>query len=266
RRARHGLPPCALAGARGAARARHPELRGQLGRDLDPRVGRAMLGGRRAPRAVRTSADRNPVKTWRRTPVNDEIGTHRISHDRFQRGAASGLALLVVVLVVLALWWFQPWRGLRGSEPVPEAEPRAVAARGSLAEVEQNNIDVFKTVSPSVVHITTLALQRGFFSLDVLQVPRGTGSGFMWDEHGHIVTNYHVIEGASGARVTLQDQSTWNAALVGAFPDRDLAVLRIDAPREKIKPILIGVSRDLLVGQAVYAIGNPFGLDQTLTT
>ena len=182
-----------------------------------------------------------------------------------QRGAATGLVLLVI-LVALALWWFQPWRGLGGSEPAAPAVPRPVAARGSLAETEQNNIEVFKTASPSVVHITTLGLQRGFFSLDVMQVPRGTGSGFMWDDRGHIVTNFHVIEGASGARVTLQDQSTWNAALVGAFPDRDLAVLRIDAPREKLKPIMIGVSRDLQVGQRVYAIGNPFGLDQTLTT
>ncbi|MCC7081178.1 MAG: trypsin-like peptidase domain-containing protein [Burkholderiales bacterium] len=148
----------------------------------------------------------------------------------------------------------------------PEAVPRPVTARGTLAEDEQNNISVFKAVSPSVVHITTLGLERGFFSTDVAEVPRGTGTGFMWDEAGHIVTNFHVIEGASGARVTLQDQSSWDAALVGAFPDRDLAVLRIGAPKSKIKPITLGASRDLLVGQKVYAIGNPFGLDQTLTT
>src|SRR5262249_52765557 len=105
-----------------------------------------------------------------------------------------------------------------------------------------------------------------FFSLDVMQVPRGTGTGFLWDDKGHVVTNFHVIQGGSGAQVTLADQSTWKAALVGAFPDRDLAVLRIDAPREKIRPISLGTSKDLQVGQKVYAIGNPFGLDQTLTT
>ena len=184
---------------------------------------------------------------------------------RRQRGAAGGLVLLGLVVAVV-LWWFQPWEGMRLPGATPDAVPRAVTARGTLAEDEQNNISVFKTVSPSVVHITTIGLQRSFFSADVMQVPRGTGTGFMWDDNGHIVTNYHVIEGASGARVTLNDQSTWKAGLVGAFPDRDLAVLRIEAPRDKIRPILLGVSRDLQVGQKVYAIGNPFGLDQTLTT
>ena len=182
-----------------------------------------------------------------------------------QHGAAGSLVLLAVVIAA-ALWWFRPWEGMRMPGTTPEAVPRAVTARGTLAEDEQNNISVFKTVSPSVVHITTIGLQRNFFSADITQVPRGTGTGFMWDDNGHIVTNFHVIEGASGARVTLNDQSTWKAGLVGAFPDRDLAVLRIDAPKEKIRPILLGVSRDLQVGQKVYAIGNPFGLDQSLTT
>ena len=182
-----------------------------------------------------------------------------------QHGAA-GRNLLLLVVIGAALWWFKPWEPFLPSQPRPEATPRPVAARGTLAEDEQNNITVFKSVSPSVVHITTLEAQRGFFSFDVTQVPRGTGSGFMWDDHGNIVTNFHVIQGASGARVTLADASIWKAALVGAFPDRDLAVLRIDAPKEKIRPILIGNSRDLQVGQKVYAIGNPFGLDQSLTT
>jgi S1-C subfamily serine protease len=193
------------------------------------------------------------------------MAMHPRKTPRRQGGAATGLVLLLLVVGAL-LWWFKPWEGVRLPGSAPEAVPRPVVARGTLAEDEQNNVAVFKTVSPSVVHITTLGQQRGFFSLDVMEVPRGTGTGFMWDESGHIVTNFHVIEGASGARVTLQDQSTWDAALVGAFPDRDLAVLRIGAPKEKIKPIMIGASRDLVVGQKVYAIGNPFGLDQTLTT
>jgi S1-C subfamily serine protease len=146
------------------------------------------------------------------------------------------------------------------------AEPRAVAPRGALAPDEQNNIAVFKVGSPSTVHITTIEAQRDLFTLNVTQVPRGTGSGFIWDERGHVVTNFHVIQGASGARVTLADQSEWPAELAGFYPDRDLAVLKIDAPRDKLKPISIGTSRDLVVGQKVYAIGNPFGLDQTLTT
>ena len=145
------------------------------------------------------------------------------------------------------------------------AQPRAETPRGPLAEDERANIAIFRNVSPSVVNITTLANQRNLFSLDVLQVPKGTGSGIVWDERGLIVTNFHVIQGASAARVTLSDQSEWTASLVGAFPDRDLAVLRIEAPREKLKAIAIGASRDLMVGQRVYAIGNPFGLDHTMT-
>lgn len=147
-----------------------------------------------------------------------------------------------------------------------EASPRAVTPRGPLLAEEQAQIEVFRKTSPSVVHITTLETQRDFFSLNVQQVPRGTGTGFVWDDRGHIVTNFHVIQGASAARVTLSDQSTHRATLVGAFPDRDLAVLKIEVPSAKAPPIAMGTSRDLVVGQKVYAIGNPFGLDQTLTT
>ncbi len=146
-----------------------------------------------------------------------------------------------------------------------DAAPRAVTPRGALAADELAHIDVFRRIAPSVVHITTLATERDFFNRAVQQVPRGTGTGFVWDASGHIVTNFHVIQEGSGARVTLNDQSTWPAKLVGYFADRDLAVLKIDAPREKLPPIPIGTSRDLQVGQKVYAIGNPFGLDQTLT-
>jgi S1-C subfamily serine protease len=149
--------------------------------------------------------------------------------------------------------------------PAEAAQPRAVAPRGPLAADELANVELFKRVSPSVVHITTLETQRDMFSMNVMQVPRGTGTGFVWDGAGHVVTNYHVIQGGSAARVTLSDQSNYTAKLVGAFPDRDLAVLKIDAPPAKLPPIAVGTSRDLLVGQRVYAIGNPFGLDQTLT-
>jgi S1-C subfamily serine protease len=146
-----------------------------------------------------------------------------------------------------------------------DAAPRAVTPRGPLAADELVHIEIFKKTSPSVVHITSLGVQRDLFSMNVQQVPRGTGTGFVWDSAGHIVTNFHVIQGANGARVTLADQSSFDAEAVGAFPDRDLAVLRIKAPPEKLPPIVLGASRDLVVGQRVYAIGNPFGLDQTLT-
>ena len=147
-----------------------------------------------------------------------------------------------------------------------EASPRAVTPRGALAADELAHVELFRRSSPSVVHITSLGAQRDMFSMNVQQVPRGTGTGFVWDNAGHVVTNFHVIQGANGARVTLADQSTFDAKLVGAFPDRDLAVLQIEAPKEKLPPLAIGSSRELLVGQRVYAIGNPFGLDQTLTT
>jgi S1-C subfamily serine protease len=146
------------------------------------------------------------------------------------------------------------------------AQQRPVAPRPELTADERANIDVFRKASPSVVHITTLAAQRDLFSLNVQQVPRGTGTGFVWDERGHIVTNYHVIQGATAARVTMADQTTHAATLVGAFADRDLAVLKIDLPASRLPPLTLGTSRDLVVGQRVYAIGNPFGLDQTLTT
>ena len=150
--------------------------------------------------------------------------------------------------------------------PVVPLTPAPVTARGDLAADERNNIEVFQRVSPSVVHITTLAAARGF-ALDVMKVPRGMGSGFIWDAQGHVVTNFHVIQGASGAQVALSDHRTYPASLVGVFPDRDLAVLRIDVPTDKpLQPIMVGESANLLVGQKVYAIGNPFGLDQSLTT
>ncbi len=147
-----------------------------------------------------------------------------------------------------------------------EAAPRAVTPRGALTADELAQVELFRRASPSVVHITTLAAQRDMFSMNVQQVPRGTGTGFVWDDAGHIVTNFHVLQGGTAARVTLADQTTVGAEVVGAFPDRDLAVLKVELPKAKLPPLAIGTSRDLLVGQRVYAIGNPFGLDQTLTT
>ena len=147
-----------------------------------------------------------------------------------------------------------------------DAVPRAVTARGALGADEQSNIDIFRQASPSVVNITSLGAQRDLYSMNAQQVPRGSGTGIIWDDQGHVVTNFHVIQGANGAKVTLADQTAYDAELVGAFPDRDLAVLRIQAPGAKLPPLAIGSSRELLVGQRVYAIGNPFGLDQTLTT
>ena len=148
----------------------------------------------------------------------------------------------------------------------PPAVARAITPRTALGEGEQRNIRLFEEASPAVVYITTVALQQDIFSLDVTQVPLGTGSGFIWDEQGHVITNFHVIQNADEARVTLSDGSQWVAKLVGVAPEKDLAVLRIDAPKDKLRPLPLGASRDLKVGQSVFAIGNPFGFDQTLTT
>jgi S1-C subfamily serine protease len=198
---------------------------------------------------IRTSAS-HPLDGSRQRPYH----SGRMKHVCF---SMAGL-LLVLQIAAAVPAAAQQQRGV--------APPRPVAPRAALSADELNNIAVFKAASPSVVNITTVGLERDFFSMNVQQVPRGSGSGFVWDERGHIVTNYHVIQDANGARVTLADQTSYRAELVGAFADRDLAVLKIDAPAGKLPPIPIGRSRDLQVGQKVYAIGNPFGLDQTLTT
>lgn len=146
------------------------------------------------------------------------------------------------------------------------SEPRPVDDRGPIPTDEQLIIDLFEASSPSVAHITTVQVRRDRFSLNLFEIPQGTGSGFVWDTQGHIVTNYHVLQGAQLARVTLSDQTTWDAKLVGVAPDKDLAVIKIEASAEELRAIPLGVSKDLKVGQKVLAIGNPFGLDQTLTT
>jgi S1-C subfamily serine protease len=179
--------------------------------------------------------------------------------------------LLGLAAVLLAVQVLRPGLLSRRGEPppgppaAPVAPPQPVVARGDLAEDEKATIELFRRTSPSVVYITTLGREPfGLFGVE--DVPAGTGSGFLWDREGHVVTNFHVIQGASEARVTLHDQSVWPAALVGAAPDQDLAVLRIQAPPGRLAPVLVGTSRDLQVGQKVFAIGNPFGLDFTLTT
>ncbi|KAH7845474.1 hypothetical protein Vadar_002658 [Vaccinium darrowii] len=146
------------------------------------------------------------------------------------------------------------------------ASALVVSTQRKLQSDELATVRLFQENTPSVVYITNLAARQDAFTLDVLEVPQGSGSGFVWDKAGHIVTNYHVIRGASDLKVTLADQTTYDAKVVGYDQDKDVAVLRVDAPRDKLRPIPVGVSADLLVGQKVYAIGNPFGLDHTLTT
>ncbi|NKB34503.1 MAG: trypsin-like serine protease [Pseudomonadales bacterium] len=130
---------------------------------------------------------------------------------------------------------------------------------------EENNIEIFKLASPSVVHITNSRLVRSFYSLNPQEVPQGTGTGFVWNADGYIVTNFHVVQQANRVTVTLQDGSSYDAEPVGSDPDKDLAVLRIDAPGVELIPVNLGDSALLEVGRKVIAIGNPFGLDTTMT-
>lgn len=185
------------------------------------------------------------------------------------RSSGSGVspwlvAALLVAVAALLLGYFRPL--LPGPVHDPDAAPRAVVARGDLAGDEKATIELFRTSRDAVVHITNLAWARDRLSRNLLDIPQGTGSGFIWDEQGHVVTNYHVIESASAAKVRLADGSTYDARYVGGEKDKDIAVLKIDVPRRPLTPILVGASGDLQVGQKVFAIGNPFGLDQTLTT
>jgi S1-C subfamily serine protease len=175
------------------------------------------------------------------------------------------VGLLSVACLLAVLFAKQTWLG-SASLNDPRAAPRTVTARGELFSDERSTINLFRQASPAVVNITAIGVERDLFTLNLYQIPQGTGSGFVWDINGDIITNFHVIQNADSAQVTLADQSNWKARVVGVAPDKDLAVLRIDAPSNRLRPIPIGTSKDLQVGQSVYAIGNPFGLDQTLTT
>jgi S1-C subfamily serine protease len=179
------------------------------------------------------------------------------------------ILLAAAVLGVLLIEWRTGGRLFgRRANLGPGESPRPVVARGELAEDEKATIDIYKENAPSVVNITNLAARRSPFTLDVQQVPRGSGSGFVWDDSGIIVTNAHVLQGADAVEVVLADKerSSYESRTWVTYPDKDLAVLYIDAPKEKLRPIVFGTSADLKVGQKTFAIGNPFGLDQTLTT
>lgn len=171
-------------------------------------------------------------------------------------------AMAAAVGVALSLAFLSPAQGA----PSREAMPRAVTARGALAADEKSTIALFEHTRDSVVFISTSAVVQDFWSRNVLSVPRGTGSGFIWDDAGHVVTNYHVIEGASEATVRLADGSDYKCSLVGASPAHDIAVLKIRSGYKHSAPVPLGTSHDLRVGQKVFAIGNPFGLDWTLTS
>ena len=130
---------------------------------------------------------------------------------------------------------------------------------------ERNTTEIFSKASPAVVSVTSSALRRNLFSLNVAEIPKGAGSGFIWSDSGLIVTNFHVVAGADKLTVSIQDQGDYAAQVVGIAPERDLAVLRLENPPEGLQPLPLGDSSELSVGRKVLAIGNPFGLDSSLT-
>ena len=174
------------------------------------------------------------------------------------------LLLAAAVGGVLA-WQYLP-RSQQADAPALIAEPRVIAPRGDLAADEKSTIELFERSKGSVVFITTTQLVRDFWSRNMFSIPRGAGSGFVWDAEGHVITNNHVVQGAAEAKVRLNDGRDYGARLVGASPAHDIAVLRIRVPERQPAALPIGSSADLKVGQKVFAIGNPFGLDWSLTT
>ncbi len=176
--------------------------------------------------------------------------------------------LAVLLLIVAGALVFTVIQQRRFPQQTVPFEPRPISQRpdDKLGADEKATIEVFKKFSRAVVHITSLEKHRDRMTLNVTDIPQGTGSGFVWDQNGHVVTNFHVVAQGNAASVTLNDGTSYPAKIVGTAPDKDIAVLRIDAPAAKLISLPVGKSADLLVGQKVLAIGNPFGLDQTLTT
>ena len=150
------------------------------------------------------------------------------------------------------------------SVPLPQ-QGAAPEPYDDLRPDEQAIVDLFENTSPSVVYISTVTRRRDLFGR-AATVPQGTGTGFVWDDDGHIVTNFHVLQGAASARVVMHDQTSYMADYVGGSPRHDLAVLRVDARAQSLREVQLGDSDRVRVGQSVYAIGNPFGLSATLTT
>ncbi len=164
-------------------------------------------------------------------------------------------------------------------QPAPDATPEMPIAQASAApapvpplspgariEDERNTIGVFRAAAASTVFVTQTRVVEDWFFGTQQEVPAGSGSGFVWDEQGHVVTNFHVVEGARTVTVTFHDQETFEAKVVGLEPRKDIAVLKVEAPAKLLVPIKVAKGTELEVGQKTIAIGNPFGLDFTLTT
>jgi S1-C subfamily serine protease len=187
-------------------------------------------------------------------------GTHR--------SIGPGTWSLAALLAVALLLGFLLGEHLGGPRSVAASVPRPQPPRADLPADERAVVELFERCSPSVAYIAPLqqvAVRTSPWNVSTRLMPTGTGSGIVWDEAGHIVTNLHVIANAQGAQVTLADRSTWPVRSVLTWPDKDVAVLKIEAPADRLQPVQLGRSGDLAVGQTVYAIGNPYGLDFTFT-
>jgi len=173
------------------------------------------------------------------------------------------LNFLIIICLIIAAGFFL-WNRFADERGRIESHTREITPRGSLADFEKTTISIFNAAAPSVVYIFTEKAVTGFFG--TRQVRQGAGSGFLWDRKGHVVTNFHVIEGARRIQVRLETGDAIDATYVGGSPEYDLAVIRLRRTLSKIQPIPVGTSSNLQVGQTVLAIGNPFGLSRTLTT
>jgi len=172
-------------------------------------------------------------------------------------------ALAILLVIVISSVLLVTNRNSEPSTVINTPSYEYVPIPDGLTQDEFNNIEIFSNVSPSVVHVTNQQVVRRRFSFNVMEIPRGSGTGFVWDDSGLIVTNYHVIHGANKVVITLQSGESYDAELVGHAPEKDIALLRINAP--DLTPITLGDSSGLVVGRKVLAIGNPFELDTTLT-
>jgi 2-alkenal reductase len=170
--------------------------------------------------------------------------------------------ILLALLVILGVFAFRPYIEYR---LYAATTPRPVEARGSLADFEKTTIELFERVSPSVVHVVGRGGSNEFLQPEGQGGPIQSGTGFLWDPAGHVVTNNHVVDGTNALAVRLASGEAVAAKIVGAAPRYDLAVIRLGNARQLPPPVAVGNSVELKVGQAAFAIGNPFGLDQSLT-
>jgi len=167
----------------------------------------------------------------------------------------------------------EPWRGAASGVAstegdrgvVPPGAPNAVPGSSELTAEERVNVAVYRRANRSAVNVNTKSIQTDLFFMRE-RTSEGEGSGTVIDRQGHVLTNFHVVDGAREIQVTLYDGKTYEATLIGQDPATDVAVLKIKAPAESLHPVRFGDSSRLMVGQRVYAIGNPFGLERTLST